>query len=109
VNSEQNPNIVKENSVERAIEHIGAEVMPTFYANSVEIIVSPFDFGMIFGLVENATAEELRIRQLARILMSPTHLKLFASIINERLAEYERQYGQVADVRKQSITPDSAK
>lgn len=78
---------------QRKIERIKSESTPTIYANNVEIQQSSFDFRLRFGLVESATPELVRVRDVVTVYMSPQHAKSVADLLNKQLVAYEKSFG----------------
>ena len=67
----------------------------TVYANSAQVVVSPWDFRFGLGQVAEATEERIRINQLATVYMSPQHVKAFIDLASKKLTEYEAEHGPV--------------
>jgi hypothetical protein len=86
-------------------------VQPLSYCNGVGIAVSPWDFTFQFALASVAlTAEhevtgaeatpkppELSLAQevVARLVMSPQHVKAFHALLTTNIANYESQFGEI--------------
>ena len=73
---------------QKAIEDaLGADV-PTYYANTLAVGISPYDLSMIFGL---------RVRQegqpVARVIMSLEHALVMIMVLRRSLREHVRGTG----------------
>jgi flagellar protein FlaG len=77
----------------RKIERKGFEEAPTLYANSVDILISVYDFQLLLGQIEEATEERLTIRAVAKVAMSPQHAKALANVLAENVSKYEEMFG----------------
>lgn len=76
-------------------EKITPENLPLYYANSVEVRVSLFDFVLTFGFAEEATQERVVVRDLARVAMSPQHTKALLGILSENARVFEEKFGAI--------------
>lgn len=91
--------MANEATTERKLERVTPEDLPVVYTNSVELKLSPFDVVLLVGRVEEATKEHLVIRELVKVIMSPQHFKVLASVLSQNLAEYERQFGAIPEAK----------
>lgn len=63
------------------------------YANGMNITFGPFDFVISFTKSTSSGNEDL-----GEITMSPEHLKVFATILEENVKNYENLFGEIPDV-----------
>jgi len=80
------------------IEKLESPEMPTYYANSVDILTSAYDFIMTIGQMLPSGEDKVLVQQQARIIMSPQHLKAFAGLLAQKVREYEAEVGLIPDV-----------
>lgn len=66
---------------------------PRYYANNTEVAMSSFDLSIKFGLIEDATNEEINITTQATISMSLHHAKAVAKILTAYVKQFEQQHG----------------
>ena len=83
----------------------GLEEAPIHYANSVDILVSVYDFQLILGLIEEASSERLVAKVVARIMVSPQHAKALAGVLATNVKKYEEMFGQIPGAP--SVEPSS--
>ncbi len=66
------------------------------YANSVQVKMSVWDFMLIFGTLQQQTApDEVNIRNLQGIYLSPQQAKALWNVLGQNLAQYEQAFGEV--------------
>ncbi len=92
------------------------EDLQPVYSNTARISHTPFDFVLDFTRVLPA---EIRVRVLARLIMSPVSAKLFLRAMTENLARYESIFGEITlpkgdsgladDLFRKSQPPESQK
>ncbi|MFO1153587.1 MAG: DUF3467 domain-containing protein [Rhodospirillales bacterium] len=63
------------------------------YANFCEVGHNTYEFLIDFGQFQPATGE---VRVHSRIVSGPVQAKLFARVLNDSLARYERDHGPIA-------------
>lgn len=74
----------------------GSPEVPSFYANSIQAVVSFADFTLLIGQTGFGTNGELEMREVARLNLSPQHAKLLANVLAQRVADYEKTFGPIA-------------
>ena len=74
---------------------MNVEGAPTYYSNSAEIMSSIWDFMFKLSEVVEATPERIVTKDLCKIIMSPSHAKVFAGILGKKIKEYEDQHGEL--------------
>ena len=79
------------------------EGVSDFYVNSLNVLLTPWDFILLFGslsLPESISSGKQtlpgEIRVDAAIRMSPQHAKASASALQRMVNEYEKQFGEIA-------------
>ena len=79
----------------------------TFYSNQVQFATTAFDFALIFGQIEEVTADGARatIEQHARIVMSPLQFKLFTIVCAQNIKNYESRFGKIQPPTGPGIEP----
>lgn len=65
------------------------------YANNTAFQSSAFDFGMIFGEIQEADNEKVTVEQQVRVIMSPLHAKIFAGVMLQNIKNYEERFGEI--------------
>lgn len=65
------------------------------YANSVQVRVSAWDFQLLFGLASAERPDEVTIRNLQAIFLSPQQAKALSNILSQHLAQYEQTFGAI--------------
>ncbi len=71
------------------------------YANSVQVRVSVWDFLLTFGLAQQQAPDEVSIRNLQGIYLSPQQAKALWNILGQNIAQYEQAFGAIALEPKQ--------
>ena len=69
--------------------------LPVFYANVVHFATGPFDLVMDFGMQgpEHRRQGGHSFDNVARVVMSLSHAKSMLTVLADRIARYEQQYG----------------
>lgn len=80
--------------IEPQIEFITPEKYAKMYSNSVNLVVTPWDFTFSFGEIKQP-GEKTVIENLVGIVMSPQHAKAFANILISKVHEYEKSIGEI--------------
>ena len=65
------------------------------YANSVQIRVSLWDFFLLFGTVNQSTAETVSIQNFQGVYLSPQQAKALANVLNQNISQYEGTFGEI--------------
>jgi hypothetical protein len=86
-------------TTKRPITTITPEPLPTMYVNSASLKASIWDFAMNLGTIVECSDDQVTVREDVRIIMSPQHAKLFATILSDHVARYEARYGRIPEVR----------
>jgi hypothetical protein len=66
------------------------------YANSVQVKMSVWDFMLVFGTLQpTSSQDEVSIRNLQGIYLSPQQAKALWNVLGQNLAQYEQTFGEV--------------
>jgi len=79
----------------RIKQTIGIEDAPTYYANSVELSATPWDYRLRLGELIEASEERRVVKLLATVYMSPQHAKKLVSMWTEAIDHYEKSFGKI--------------
>ncbi|MES2393169.1 MAG: DUF3467 domain-containing protein [Acidobacteriota bacterium] len=66
------------------------------YANSVQVRLSVWDFFLIFGTLQQQSAEEVQIDNFQGVYLSPQQAKALHSVLTHNLAQYEQAFGPIS-------------
>ena len=66
------------------------------YANSVQVRLSIWDFFLVFGTLEQQTAEQVGIDNFQGIYLSPQQAKALNNLLTHNLAQYEQTFGTIS-------------
>src|SRR4051794_25232060 len=92
----------------------GAPSAPTTYCNSVQILISPYEFSFELGQLSPVIGEPMPDNPglsqatvvktvIARLAMSPQHAKAFSKVLADNVSQYEAQFGEVPTIDVQSL------
>jgi len=81
----------------RPVKRTKAPEYVTVYSNNAEIQLTPWDFRIRLGHIQQATENLLEIEDVAAIYMSPPHMKAFVEAASQNLAKYESLFGPILD------------
>jgi uncharacterized protein DUF3467 len=65
------------------------------YANSVQVRVSLWDFFLLFGTINQNTADSVTIHNHQGIFLSPQQAKALANVLNQNVSQYEATFGEI--------------
>lgn len=66
------------------------------YANSVQVKMSVWDFMLVFGTLQQAASpDEVAIKNLQGIYLSPQQAKALWNVLGQNLAQYEQAFGEL--------------
>jgi len=91
----------------RTVKKEEAPNIPSYYANSVDILVSVYDFVLTLGQMHPTGPDSVVIEQQARVIMSPQHLKTLTKVLADRVAQYESAYGPIPAAPNEPEQPSS--
>jgi hypothetical protein len=82
-------------SEESGIEQIRPADLPVFYSNNTFFQITPWDFTMTFGIIQEVKPGRLVIRDTATVIMSPHHAKVFSQVLADNVSKYEKRHGEL--------------
>jgi flagellar protein FlaG len=65
------------------------------YANSVQIRVNLWDFLLLFGLVNQTSADTVNIQNFQGIYVSPQQAKALLNVLQQNVSQYEAAFGEI--------------
>ena len=65
------------------------------YANSVQIRLNLWDFFLMFGRVNQTTAEEVQIHNFQGVYLSPQQAKALMRLMQQNVSQYEAAFGEI--------------
>jgi len=68
-----------------------------FYSNLLGLSMTPFDVGILFGQIGNATATEIEGHVQAKILLSPEQVQNLIKLLTIALSQYVENNGKLRD------------
>ena len=66
------------------------------YANSVQVRTSLWDFFLLFGTIQQSSAELVNIRQFQGIYLSPQQTKALSNLLQQNIQQYEATFGTIS-------------
>lgn len=80
---------------ELRIKRVGGDSAPTYYANNVWLSTSLWDVKLSFGVMAEQDEEGVAFQDVANVIMSPQHARVFLEVLATQIAEYERKFGPI--------------
>lgn len=65
------------------------------YANSVQIRVNLWDFFLMFGQLNQTTADTVNIQNFQGVYVSPQQAKALLGILQQNISQYEAAFGEI--------------
>ena len=65
------------------------------YANSVQVRVSLWDFFLLFGTINQTTADAVSIQNFQGLFLSPQQAKALANVLQQNVSQYESAFGEI--------------
>lgn len=65
------------------------------YANSVQVRVNLWDFFLMFGTVNQTSADTVSISNFEGIYLSPQQAKALHNVLTQNLSQYEATFGEI--------------
>ena len=65
------------------------------YANSVQVRVNVWDFFLVFGTLQQASENEVEVRNFQGIYLSPQQAKALVTILQQNVSQYEKTFGEI--------------
>lgn len=66
------------------------------YANSVQVRASLWDFFLLFGTVQQASPEEVTVRNFQGLYLSPQQAKALSNVLVQNIQQYESTFGEIS-------------
>jgi hypothetical protein len=66
------------------------------YANSVQVRMSVWDFCLVFGTMQQESANEVKLESFQGVYLSPQQAKALWNVLGHNLAQYEQTFGSLA-------------
>lgn len=82
---------------------------PSVYTNIMQVGLTPFDIGLVFGEVEKANAREVTCIPKAKIVLAPEQAANLLQMLAAALQAYAQQYGQLRGTAVLSSSPTETK
>jgi hypothetical protein len=79
----------EEVSKKKRVVVTGAGSGPTYYANHINVGVSPFDMRIRFYQIEDADEETLNLREAVTIYLSPGQARALRRLLINKAAEHD--------------------
>ena len=92
--SQTSPPIHTESKV-KSLSKVESESFQTYYANSIDILMSVYDFIITIGQMRASGPDSVVIEQQARVIMSPQHVKILAKLLAQKVVQYEATFGVI--------------
>ena len=65
------------------------------YANSVQIRVNLWDFFLMFGTINQASADNVQIQNFQGVYVSPQQAKALLNVLQQNVSQYETAFGEI--------------
>jgi flagellar protein FlaG len=65
------------------------------YANSVQVRVNLWDFLLLFGRVNQTSADNVVIHNFQGIYLSPQQAKALLNVLQQNVTQYEAAFGEI--------------
>ena len=65
------------------------------YANSVQVRVNLWDFLLLFGRVNQTSADNVAIHNFQGIYVSPQQAKALLNVLQQNVTQYEAAFGEI--------------
>jgi hypothetical protein len=65
------------------------------YANSVQIRVNVWDFFLVFGTLQQASQNEVEVKNFQGVYLSPQQAKALLTILEQNVNSYEKAFGEI--------------
>jgi Protein of unknown function (DUF3467) len=65
------------------------------YANSVQIRVNVWDFLLVFGTMQQASEQQVELRNFQGIYLSPQQAKALMALLQQNVTNYEAAFGDI--------------
>lgn len=82
-------------TTKREIVYLNNENVLTFYSNNVTLLMTIWDFKLIFGEIREADQDKLVVWNKASVFLSPQHAKAASELLAKQIALYEGKFGRI--------------
>lgn len=65
------------------------------YANSVQVRVNIWDFFLLFGTINQSSADTLNIQSFQGVYLSPQQAKALYNVLQQNIKQYESAFGEI--------------
>lgn len=65
------------------------------YANSVQLRVNLWDFFLMFGTINQTSADAVLIHNFQGVYMSPQQAKALYNVLHQNITQYEATFGEI--------------
>lgn len=65
------------------------------YANSVQVRVNVWDFLLVFGTMQQASEQQVELRNFQGIYLSPQQAKALMTLMQQNITNYEAAFGEI--------------
>ncbi len=65
------------------------------YANSVQLRANLWDFFLLFGKLDQQTADEVKIENFQGVYLSPQQAKALLNLLRQNITQYEQAFGEI--------------
>src|ERR1700704_719044 len=65
------------------------------YANSVQIRVNLWDFFLMFGTINQTSADNVQIQNFQGVYVSPQQAKALLNVLQQNVGQYEAAFGEI--------------
>lgn len=93
----KNGDMTEEKKQPVKIKTVRADTYRQYYASNVRLTVSFFDIKLTCGEMFQDEAGNRNFREDVTVVFSPQHAKLFLSILQNRIKEYEQKNGIIPE------------
>ncbi len=77
------------------VKLVNAEDYRENYANSVQMRVNIWDFFLVFGTLQQQTEQQVEIKNIQGIYLSPQQAKALLGLLQQNVAGYESAFGEI--------------
>jgi hypothetical protein len=65
------------------------------YANSVQVRVNLWDFFLMFGTINQTSADNVQIQNFQGVYVSPQQAKALLNVLKQNVGQYESAFGEI--------------
>lgn len=94
---------------DKDIVQLTPDKLPSLYANNVSIGFTNWDAWMNFGEILGESENKLLVGPKLRVVMSLQHMKAFAAALQDSLARFEAEFGEIKMYLQKESNPKPEK